>query len=106
MSPCSSGWFATLEGTSNTRQSCGPGGVFGRAGALRRDRKFDLKGRSLAGLAGHIHAAAMALDDLPHQVQPDPGTNHIVELRVVDPVELLEQPGARGGGDADAVVLD
>src|ERR1700674_2068060 len=105
VSPCSSGWFATLEGTSKTRQSCGPEGVLGWFGTFHGDRKLDLKGRALAGLAGDLHPAAVALDDLPHQVKADPGSHDIVELRVVDSVELLEQPGARGGGDTDAVVL-
>src|SRR5256885_3831928 len=61
-----SGWFATLEGTSKTWHSCdlrlGEGGLDRRGGAFERVRKIDLEGRSLAGLAGRIHLAPVALD--------------------------------------------
>src|SRR5438874_10286979 len=110
VSPWSSGWLATLEGTSKTWHSCdlrlGEGGLGRRAGAFERVGKVDLERRSLAGLAGDLHPAPVALDHLAHQVQPDPGADDIVQLRVVDPVELLEEPATRAGRNADSVVFD
>src|SRR2546430_3129400 len=110
VSPWSSGWFATLEGTSKTWHSCdlrlGEGGLGRRRGALERVGKVDLEGRSLPGLAVDLHPAPMSFDHLAHQVEPDPGADDIVQFGVVDPVELLEQPATRRRRNADSMVLD
>src|SRR5439155_23323683 len=84
----------------------GEGGLGWRDGAFERIGKVDREGRSLAGLAGDFHPAPVALDHLAHQVESDPGADDIVQLRVVDPVELLEQPAARRRRNPDSMVFD
>jgi len=49
---------------------------------------------------------AMPFHDLPHQVEADPGTGDVLELRVVNPVKLLEQMPARAIRDPNSVIPD
>src|SRR5260370_19347295 len=76
VSPCISGWFATLEGTSKTRHSCAaptlPSPASGGGESWRGDGGLNLEGRTVAGLALDVHPAAMAFEHPPDQVENHP----------------------------------
>src|SRR5207247_10979265 len=73
---------------------------------IRGHRQIDIERRPLAQVALNLDMPAMPFHDLPYQVEADPGAGDILELRVVNPVKLLEQVPAGSLWNANPVVPD
>src|SRR6185436_890987 len=86
-----------------------------RAGSLPRDhlaeqrlaqRQREAEGRAASRRAIDPDCAAVQLDELPRQREPQPGALGLARRVLADLTELLEQLRLIVGRDADARVLD